>query len=107
MTVQLFENFEYEALRQSIDYYFSKLINQGAWSKAADVMKRLRAYVDSKIAILEKAEMARNYGAVCPKCGCDEVEWVEKVHDCQDCAVWVISCLDCKCEWLDMVWKSK
>ena len=65
----------------------------------------LKALVDSKLSILERKDMARRYGAVCPKCGSDEVEWLEKLHDCEDCQVWAISCLECRCEWIDVVWK--
>ncbi|MGB9914659.1 MAG: hypothetical protein ACPLOC_03815 [Candidatus Bathyarchaeales archaeon] len=106
MTVQLFENVEFEVVKADIEFYFSKLVNKGKWNEAMDVLKRLRAILDGKIAVLEKAEVARKYESDCPKCGSDEVEWLEKIHDCQDCQVWVISCLECKTEWCDVVWKN-
>jgi len=105
--MQQIELTEYDILKTHVDYYFAKMVGNGQFLKAKDVMRRLRAYVDQKLAIIEKTEMKRRYGATCPKCRSDEVEWIEKVHDCQDCAVWVISCLDCKCEWVDVVWKNK
>jgi hypothetical protein len=96
---------EFDVLRSNVEYYFSKLVNRDL-DEALDVMRRLRALVDSKLSILERKNMARRYGAVCPRCGSDEVEWTERIRECRDCQVWVISCLDCKTEWVDIVWKS-
>jgi len=107
MTVQLFENVEYEIIKADIEFYLSKLISRGEWGKAKDVMRRIRAVVDGKLSILEKSELARNYESVCPKCGGSEVEWLERMHHCEECDVWVISCLECKCEWLNIVWKNR
>jgi hypothetical protein len=96
---------EFDVLRSNVEYYFSKLVNRDL-DEALDVMKRLRALIDQKLSLLERKDMARRYGAVCPKCGSDEVEWIEKIHECRDCQVWVISCLECRTEWCDIVWKS-
>jgi hypothetical protein len=98
------EDTEFEVLKADIEFYFARLVNRDL-EKARQTMRRIRALVDSKLSILERKDMARRYGAVCPKCGSDEVEWLEKLHDCQDCQVWAISCLECRCEWIDVVWK--
>jgi DNA-directed RNA polymerase subunit M/transcription elongation factor TFIIS len=100
------EDTEYEVLKADIEFYFAKLVNKDL-ERARQTLKRIKALVDSKLSILERKDMARRYGAVCPRCGSDEVEWIEKLHDCNDCQVWAISCLECKTEWVDLVWKSK
>ena len=98
------EDREYEVLKLDIEYYFSKLMSCDV-EKAKQTMRRVRALVDQKLSILERRDVAEKYGAVCPKCGSDEVEWLEKVHECEECQVWVISCLECGTEWVDVVWK--
>jgi len=100
------EDTEYEVLKVDLEYYFSKLMSRD-FEKAKQTMKRLRALVDQKLSILERRDVAMRYGAVCPRCGSAEVEWVEKLHDCVDCQVWAISCLQCKTEWVDLIWKGK
>ena len=105
MQKEIFADMEFEMLKADIEFYFSKLVNKDL-GKAMDVMRRLRAIVDKKLSILERAEVANKVGAVCPKCGSEEVEWLEKLHDCNDCQVWAISCLECKTEWVDIVWKN-
>jgi DNA-directed RNA polymerase subunit M/transcription elongation factor TFIIS len=104
MQKEIFADMEFEMLKADIEFYFSKLVNRDL-GKAMDVMRRLRAIVDKKLSILECQEVARRYEAECPKCGSDEVAWVEKIHDCEDCQLWVLSCLECRCEWLDVIWK--
>jgi DNA-directed RNA polymerase subunit M/transcription elongation factor TFIIS len=104
MQKEIFADMEFEMLKADIEFYFSKLVNKDL-GKARQTMRRVRALVDSKLSILERQEVARKYKAECPRCGSDEVEWIEKLHDCDDCQVWAISCLDCRTEWVDIVWK--
>jgi hypothetical protein len=96
---------EYEVLKADLEFYFAKLVNRDL-DKAKEVMRRVRALVDQKLSILERKDVARMYGAFCPRCGSDEVEWIKKLHDCNDCQVWAISCLECRTEWVDIVWKN-
>jgi len=100
------EDTEYEVLKADLEFYFSKLVNCDL-EKARKTMKRIRALADQKLSVLERREVALKYGAVCPRCGSAEVEWIEKLHDCVVCQVWAISCLECKTEWTDVIWKSK
>jgi DNA-directed RNA polymerase subunit M/transcription elongation factor TFIIS len=100
------EETEFEILKSDIEFYFAKLVNKDL-EKARQTMRRIRALVDQKLSILERQEVARKYKAECPRCGSGEVAWVEKLHDCDDCQVWAISCLECRCEWLDVIWKVR
>jgi len=106
MEKEIFADMEFEMLKADIEFYFSKLVNRDL-DKAKSVLRRLRAVVDQKLSILERKDMASRYGAVCPRCGSIEVEWIERIHGCPDCEVWAISCLECKTEWVDLIWKSK
>jgi DNA-directed RNA polymerase subunit M/transcription elongation factor TFIIS len=100
------EDTEYEVLKADVEFYFARLVNRDL-ARAMAVMRRIRALVDSKLSILERVDISRKYEAECPRCGSDEVEWLEKLHDCGDCQVWAISCLECRCEWLDVIWKVR